>query len=71
MQADAGKRLANFREGFCMLVRFASDRRTYQGGAKRNKRMQKLPKIELVLWHWLHLSMKMGKLIRTEVQEKA
>jgi hypothetical protein len=69
--ADTGKRLADFRVGFCMLVRFASDRRNYQGGAKRNRRMQKLPKIELVLQYCLHLPLKMGELIRMEVQEKA
>ena len=39
--ADARKRLADFRVGFCMLVRFASDRRTYQGEAKRTS-MQKV-----------------------------
>ena len=54
-----------------MLVRFASDRRNDQGGAKRNRRMQELPKIELVLRYCLHLPMKMGKLIRSEVQERS
>ena len=65
-----GKRLADFRVSLCMLVRFASDRRTYQGGAKRNRRMHKLPKIELVLRYCLHLPMEMGVLNRTEVEEK-
>ena len=37
-----------------MLVRFASDRRNYQGGAKRNRRMQELPKIVLVFRYCLH-----------------
>ncbi len=45
----AEKRLANFRVCYCRLVRFVNDRRTYQGGAKRNKRLQEYPKIELVL----------------------
>ena len=53
-----------------MLVCFASDRRTYQGGAKRNRRMQKLPKIELVLRYCLYHPVKTGELIRTEVQVK-
>ena len=42
-----------------MLVRFASDRRTNQGGAKRNKRMQKPPKIELV-FGTAHISLRKG-----------